>query len=69
MSHEPNQADTASLALDDPARLGRLTPQQQWVVVRLQTDTPEAVAEEMDLSLEDFRERHLEPIRRLMTAE
>jgi len=67
MFQDTNQAE--ALALDDPARLARLTPQQQWIAVRLQTDPPEVVAEEMDLSPEDFRERHLEPIRRQLSGE
>ena len=69
MSQETNQAEECALPLDDPARLARLTPKQQWVVIRLQSDTVEAVAEEMDLSPEDFRDRYLEPIRRLLSAE
>jgi hypothetical protein len=59
----------SALPLDDPARLSRLTPQQRWIAVRLQTDSVEAVAEEMCLFPETFRERHLEPIRRLLSAD
>jgi hypothetical protein len=69
MSKHTNQAGMAVLPLDDPARLARLTPQQQWVAVRLQTDPVEDVADEMGLSPDEFRQRHLEPIRRLLSAE
>lgn len=55
------------IELENPDVLARLTPQQQWIAIRLQTDTDEAVAEEMDLSVEDFRERHLEPISRILS--
>ena len=68
MSQHTNQTGADTLALDDPTRLARLTTQQQWIAIRLQTDPVEVVAEEMDLSPEEFRECHLEPIRCLLNA-